>query len=268
MIRPLSKTKLSYFRKFLQKKTREAEGRFLMEGWHLLDEALKSERTIEALIYDPGTRRESHEEAILERASNAAGEVFEATPAALDQLSDSKSSQGVVALVGSVGMSFLELMRQLPETGILRVVALDAVGDPGNCGAIVRACSWFGMDAVLFGKGCAELENGKTVRATMGGLFHLPVATGVDLVPALEDLRDLGVSVVSSEIAGADSLSGYQFPDRAVLVIGSEARGVSAAISERADARLYVPSFGSVESLNAASASAVFLAHWRMAPSI
>lgn len=261
----LSKTKLSFFRKFLQKKTREREAAFFVEGWHLLDEAMKSGRRLQALIFDPQARREAGEEEVLAAASRVADEVFEGTAGQLAQLSDTKSSQGVVALVGKVGIGFDELLERLPDVGALRLVLLDGLGDPGNCGSVVRACDWFGMDGVVFGEGCAELENGKTARSTMGGLFHLPVAVGVELESAIRRLREMQVQVFTTELdETARSLSGFEFPERCAIVIGNEARGVLRAVSEAADGKLFAPRFGKGESLNAAAAAAVFLAKWRV----
>ncbi|MDQ8203451.1 RNA methyltransferase [Pelagicoccus sp. SDUM812003] len=264
MSQALSKAKLSSLRKFHQKKTRQAEGRFLIEGWHLLDEALKAKRRIHALIYQEDPRRASEEEDILTRAVEVSSEAFVATSVQLSQLSDTKCAQGVAALIDAVGVSFDELERDLPASGPLRLVLLDDVSDPGNCGSIVRASDWFGMDGIVLGNGCAELENGKTARSSMGGMFHLPVATDVDLPATIARLQALGVSLVTTELEAATSLEGFVFPNRCALVIGNEARGVSKTVSEQADARVFAPRFGGGESLNAALAAAVFLARWRL----
>ena len=238
----LSKSKLSFLRKFLQKKTRVAERCFLIEGWHLLDEALKSGLRLDVLVFDEAARREEWEDALLDRALAACEAGYVGPVAQMSQISDTKS----------------------PKGDVLCLLALDGVADPGNCGAIIRSCAWYGIDGVLLGAGCAELENGKTVRSTMGGLFHLPVAVGVDLPVAFCRLSELGVSVLTTELSGPRSLQGFEFPERAVLAIGNEARGVSKEVSALAAERLRAPRFGKGESLNAACAAAVFLSHWRM----
>ncbi|MDQ8187633.1 RNA methyltransferase [Pelagicoccus sp. SDUM812002] len=261
----LSKTKLTIFRKFLQKKTREEQDRFFVEGWHLLDEAMKADCRLHALVFDPSARRETGEETILDEALGRAGEAYEGTASQLGQLSDTKASQGVMALVDRVGCDLEKLMETLPEVGPVRLVLLDELGDPGNCGAIVRSCDWFGMHGVIFGKGCAELENGKTARSTMGGLFHLPVAVGVDLVDAVSRLREAGIHVFTTELdESAVSLSDFAFPERCAIVLGNEARGVSDEVSAAATGRIFAPRFGKGDSLNAAAAASVFLAKWRV----
>lgn len=264
MPQALSKTKLSFYRSFLQKKTRESEGKFLIEGWHLLEEALKSERAIYALVYCENARREADEERALALAIEQSNEVFLATESQMIQISDTKTPQGVIALIEKVSTDFESLIASFSEEGPLRVVALDGLGDPGNCGSILRTCAWFGMDAVLLGSGCAELESGKTVRSSMGGIFHLPIAVKVDLPLALRKLREMGALILTTELDGAKSLKGFGFPERAILVVGSEARGVSDEVSALADERLFIPRMGRGESLNAAGAAAVFLSYWRI----
>ncbi len=265
MITVLSKAKLAEFRKFLMKKVRKDEERFLIEGWHLVDEALKSGRALHAVVFDPDAKREPEEDALLKRVVKVSSEAFEASSSQLSALSDTRSSQGVVALVSRVGVDVSELLKGLPETGPVRLVLLDEVGDPGNCGSIVRAADWFGMDGVVLGRGSAELENGKTARSTMGGLFHLPVAVGVELAKAIPFLEAKGVQVFTTELdESATSLANFEFPERCALVIGNEARGVSAAVSRAASGKVFAPRFGRGESLNAAVAAAVFLAQWRL----
>nr|WP_246462620.1 RNA methyltransferase [Pelagicoccus albus] len=265
MLTPLSKTKLSYFRKFQQKKVREEEGLFIIEGWHLIEEALKASHPLRTLIYDPTAKRDDSENEVLKLALEACDEAYEADASQLERLSDTKASQGVLALAAKVGCSFDTLLDRLPSEGSVRLMLLDELGDPGNCGSIVRACDWFGLNGVVLGTGCAELENGKTARSTMGGLFHLPIAVGVDLDSALDRLKQLGVQIFTTELdERAVSLSDFSFPDRCALVIGNEARGVSEIVSKKADGKLFAPKFGEGESLNAAVAAAVFLARWRL----
>jgi TrmH family RNA methyltransferase len=93
----------------------------------------------------------------------------------------------------------------------------------------------------------------------MGSLFQVPVGTGGDLGPALERLQAERFSVVSLELDGALDLREVDWPERLVLVVGNEARGVSEAIGSRADLRVRIPRFGRAESLNAAASVAVIL---------
>ncbi len=147
------------------------------------------------------------------------------------------------------------------------MVALDDLSDPGNCGSIIRGCDWFGADAIVMGKGCPDKENGKLVRATMGGLFYLPILPVEDLAKTLGKLRSAGYKIVAGVLGASESLPEFEWPAKTALVVGNEARGVSREILELADHQVEIPSFGKGESLNAAMSCSIFLSHWRMAES-
>lgn len=258
----LSKAKLSALRKYQQKKVRVAESAFLIEGWHLIEEYLNGcSYALNTLVHD---HVEDVNGGLLERAKERAKEVFAASSDQLAQLSDTKTPQGVVALVNSNRFHFEELLSSVSRSDCSGVVILDAVSDPGNCGTIIRTADWFGCDGVVLGPGCAELENGKTVRSTMGSLFHLPICKVDDLVGSVRALQGAGVKVYSSELNNASSIEDFEWPEKAAVVIGNEARGVSTEVSESVDGKLFIPRFGKAESLNAATAASVLLGHWKL----
>jgi len=260
----LSKAALSRLRGYRLKKRREAEGRFLIEGFHLLDEAMKAGLPFLELVYEEGRAFPAPHAAILERARPRAAKVAGAGEAALAKLAETETSQGVVALVEGPRWTAEAALGRMPARGPVRLLALDAIADPGNCGSIARAAEWFGMDAALLGAGCAALSNAKTLRASMGAAFHLPCAEGVDLPARLAALKEAGVTVVAAEARGGRSAAGFRWPERCALVVGGEARGLGEGTRRLADERLAIPRFGSVESLNAAGAACALLALWRV----
>lgn len=236
----------------------------MIEGWHLLDEAIAAEVRLRALIFDESKSLAPSDEAILARARDRADSVFAASESQLKALSETRSHCGAIAIVDRVSDDWDSTRDHLSELDRAFVVVLDGVSDPGNCGSIVRGCDWFGGDAVILGTGCPERENGKLVRATMGGLFHLPVVPVQSLNRCLDILEESGFQVVASSLGGSDTLVGFRWPAKTALVIGNEARGISKAILARAQARLEIPKYGKGESLNAAMAASILLSHWRM----
>lgn len=260
---PLSKAKLSAFRKLQLKKTRESEDRFLIEGWHLLEEAIAAGRPLRALICDAVRIPAGDDLQVKKAAVERAEIVFEASESQLRALSDTQTSPGVIAVVDRVRSDWNVVLSALDGTERSFVVALDGVSDPGNCGSIIRASAWFGADAVVLGAGCSELENGKLVRATMGALFHLPIATIRSMSDVLRTLQASGYRIVASSLLETESMLGFEWPSRTVLVVGNEARGVSQSVLDLADTRLRIPKYGHGESLNAAMAASVMLGHWR-----
>jgi len=260
---PLSKAKLSAFRKLQMKKTRESEDRFLIEGWHLLEEAMAAELPLRALICDEVRIPAGDDLQVKEAAVARAEIVFEASESQLRALSDTQTSPGVIAVVDRVRSDWNAVLSALEGKERSFVVALDGVSDPGNCGSIIRASAWFGADAVIMGPGCSELENGKLVRATMGALFHLPSASIRSMSDALRTLQASGYRIVASSLGESESMLGFEWPSRTVLVVGNEARGVSQSVLDLADTRLSIPKYGHGESLNAGMAASVMLGHWR-----
>jgi len=267
MAEPLSKAKLSVFRKLHSKKNREIENRFIIEGWHLLEEAIKSGAHLNAVVYDGSRKLSDEDRLVLAKATQHSDKVYLASESQLKALGETKTNSGVIGIADRLHYDWGSVEASLRTKGESCLVVLDAVSDPGNCGAIVRGCDWFGADAVLMGKGCPEKENGKLVRATMGGLFHLPILPIENLADTVGSLKSEGFQVVASEIGASESLQSFHWPAKTVLVIGNEARGVSEQILELADHRIEIPSFGNGESLNAAMSCSVFLGHWRMVDS-
>ena len=159
---------------------------------------------------------------------------------------------------GTLGLCTLE-ERPLPErlTG-RRYVVLDGVQDPGNVGTILRTADAFGADGMLLVNGCADLYNPKTVRATMGAVFRCPVWR-CDCEAAAALLRRSGIplygAALRSDTVDARSVS-Y---DPAAIAIGSEGRGLSAALLALCDKTIRIPMNERCESLNAAAAATVLL---------
>jgi TrmH family RNA methyltransferase len=182
-------------------------------------------------------------------------QVLEAPAREVERVSDTVHSQGIVAAAPwqDVAVDALEF------GGRARVIALDSVSDPGNVGTIIRTAAWFGADAVILGRDCADLLNPKTVRATMGGLFHLPVVRDALLPEAVTQLaaNDFGIAVAAAD--GTADWREWADAERALLILGSEAHGVQPALIKAADKVCAIPLKGQGESLNVAVTAGIFL---------
>lgn len=256
----LSKTRFQALLQFTRKKARGEHAAFFVEGWRWLEEVLTLPEPPQCVLAAVGAPRSPAEEALLARARAVAGEYHEATPEQLARLAETVSPPGVLALVRWSPSPTLDAIAGAAAPAL--VLALDAVGDPGNAGTIIRTADWFGAAGVILGEGCVAPANAKAVRSTMGSLFHLPVAQPGALAPALAALRTGGFSVVGAALDGTD-LPAFTWPARAVLVIGNEANGIRPAVAAALDQRVRIPAHGRAESLNAAIAAAVLMADWR-----
>jgi RNA methyltransferase, TrmH family len=258
----ISKAKLKEFQKLSQKKTRESEGLFLVEGVRSVDEALSAGATIEVVFTTKKDADTSEIVRILKLADRKGISTSPLSDPEFARLSDMVTSQGIVAVVHNIVQPSLDSIRLVQGKSSSIIVALDAIADPGNLGAIVRTCDWFGVSVILLGMGCVELYNPKVIRATMGSVFHLPILENVNLSSELSSLRKSGWNILAAELNGAIDIRNIRREKKMVLVIGNEAHGISAEVSHTATQRVSIPSFGKAESLNAGIAAGVFLSHF------
>jgi len=259
----LSQQQRKFIRQLLQKKFREHHQQFLVEGFHCVEEALQSDWNVELLL---GTENSyAHHSAKLIHALSKQKKIplVEVSAAERENLSDTQTSQGIFAVVHKKKN---QQFREFIHASRTLLVAFDAVADPGNLGAMLRTCDWFGVDAVLLGKNCVELFNPKVVRASMGALFHLPIFTELNLAETLHELRHQAFSIFSSALHAKKRL--YEIAScasdaKSVLIFGNEAHGISSELEQRSDTIFSIPKFGKAESLNVAAALSAVLAVWK-----
>lgn len=236
---------LKQVRRAVQKGSLTEDGFSIAEGFHLLEEALKSNAEIGTVIVAQSVRSaiESHVKGLKMR-------VVTVRDADFAGLASTETPQGVLALVKPPAWTLDQLLR-----GCAMVAVLDGIQDPGNAGAILRAAEAFGATGAAFLKGSANPYNPKCMRASAGSVFRLPIAAGLDeslLLAALAKKR----GVLYAAMPRADILvSDANFKVSCAIVIGSEGRGVSQHLAEFATA-LRIPTSG-VESLNAAVAAGI-----------
>ncbi|MCU6711980.1 RNA methyltransferase [Paenibacillus sp. J5C_2022] len=235
----------------LEKKHRDRQKRFLVEGIHLIVEAAKYGAAVETVVYDE-ERGVPAELAEVQDHLNGT-EWMSASRAVMAKCTGTDSPPPVFAVVVKPGWSGETIYR---SNGL--VVVLDNVRDPGNVGTIIRSADAVGADAVILGKGCADLYNPKTVRSTMGSLFHLPVVEG-DLLQLMPEARARGLRLVGTSPQASHNCYQYDWKQGIWLVMGNEADGVSEAVEALLDDRLIIPMKGKAESLNVAMASTVLL---------
>ena len=175
------------------------------------------------------------------------------TPDALLRgIASTETSPGVISLVRPPVWTAANLVR-----GTALVVVLDGIQDPGNAGAIVRSAEAFGATGVLFLKGSASPYNPKTLRASAGSLFRMPMLHGVEAAAVMELVDEHGLELYAATSAGGHPLEQTNLGGGCALIIGSEAHGVRPELS--AAARAISIRTAGVESLNAAVAAGVLL---------
>lgn len=236
----ISKNELRQVRSLTQKKYRDESGLFVVEGEKMVSEALASPFEV-VKVY---RRDEIGEEA-------------------MSRLSSMSSPSPVLAVVRQPDSRAFAL----PGKGLY--LALDGIRDPGNLGTILRIADWFGIDAVYASPDTVERFNPKVVQSTMGAIFRVPFQT-VEIPLLCKQAVASGGKVYGTFLDGENLYSreletGSDVP--AVIVIGNESNGISAATAACVSDRLFIPPYpaddpGS-ESLNAAVATAVTVAEFR-----
>jgi RNA methyltransferase, TrmH family len=244
-------------RRLLRHKERHLVQRFLAEGRQAISEALRRPGTVlELIVADDSLDRHLD---LLNTASNAGVRISTAPAHAVTELAATVTPQGLIAVCEMVDVPTEEALAGNPRL----VVLCDQVRDPGNLGTVIRCADAFGADAVLVSRDSVDVYNAKTVRATTGSLFHLPLAIEIDLADAVTLAREAGLQVL-----GADASEPFTVDDLArsgelaqptLWVLGNEAWGLPAEHVTLLDRLVALPIYGRAESLNLSTAAAVFL---------
>ena len=226
-----------------RRQERENAGRILVEGEVMIREALKCGLVLKDVL------------CVERKADFAAGLSSEAIlvpEEVMQAVCDTRTPQGVCASFQAPAPRKAE---ELPNP----VVALDGVQDPGNVGTIWRTADAAGFGGVLLGAGCADPMSPKVLRSAMGSAFRVPFARTESMPETLGQLRAAGYSILCSDLHGEDFYSRSPVNSKFVLVIGSEAHGISQATREQATHLVKLPMRGGAESLNAAVAAGIMM---------
>ncbi|MCR8657788.1 TrmH family RNA methyltransferase [Paenibacillus endoradicis] len=236
----------------LEKKHRDRQNMFIIEGIHLIKEAVKSGVAIEAIVYDADRGLPTEISTIMEQVPSYT-EWYKASKQVMSKCTGTESAPPIFAVLGKFKISEEALYE---KNGL--VVVLDGVRDPGNVGTIIRSSDAVGANAVILGKGCVDLYNPKTVRSTMGSLFHIPIVEG-DLIPYIQKAKEQGIHIVGTSLQATDNCYSYNWQDGSWLVMGSEGDGLSSEVEALVNKTIIIPMEGNSESLNVAMATTVLL---------
>ena len=241
-------------RKLTRRAGRDAAGEFLAEGPRAVREALAHDPPPrELFVTEAAAARHAD---LVERAHAAGVPVSAVTPRAAAGLSETATPQGIVAVCPALAVPTATALAGRPRL----VAVLADIRDPGNAGTVLRSADAAGADAVVFAGDSVDPYNGKTVRASAGSLFHLPVVRGARLPDALAAARAAGLTVLAADGAGERELT--DLPELAAptaWLFGNEAWGLPADTGALADARVRIPISPRAESLNLGAAAAVCL---------
>jgi len=223
----------------------------VVEGAELLSAAIASGLPVESVYVAPEGQGNPSVTEVVEKALAVGARVFDLAPGVIERVSDTVTPQPVVAVVGFIPVTLADL-----ENASLVVVCVD-VRDPGNAGTMIRTADAAGVDAVVCCDGTVDPTNPKTVRASAGSLFHVPVMVGGCASTIMEQLQTSGMTLVGTQVRDGVDYASFDWRRRIALVFGNEASGLDASIRSRLDESVSIPMVGGAESLNVSVSAAV-----------
>lgn len=237
-----------------EKKYRDQQKAFLIDGIKLFDEAVSSGADIKAVF------------ALSQYASYCEGkvggrtEVFEITQPVLEKLTAEKSPEGVVCVVSYLSNIhvFTDVYSNASENE--RIELMWSVRDPGNMGTILRSAAAFGVDTLILSDDCADIYNPRTVRASMGAIFRQKISVCSDYCGTIAKLKSNGYGIYAA-LPSEKALPLCSVPSgrKISFIIGNEGHGLSNEVIEAAGNAAYIPMAAGTESLNAAVAASVIM---------
>lgn len=230
-------------------KYRQREQLFLIEGRTLFAEAVQRGQEFVRIFVD----KDRAEQYLDEYRKSRTVEWIKVDPALIKYICDTQTPQGIVAVARIPQWDLKPLMQ---ESGLL--IYLDGLADPGNMGTILRTAWAFGVSGVMLGPGCVDPFNPKVVRSSMGAVFAVPIV--LDVSPeTLAQSKKSGYRLLASSLNTDLNISEVDFSGAVIIIIGSEARGISSKVLKFCDSSFKIPIFTAVDSLNAAVACGIII---------
>jgi len=237
-----------------QKDARTESGLFLLDGPQGLKELVtRPHLAREVFATEQAAHRYASE---LEELEASGVEVTLVSERVMEKLSETKSPQGILAVVSQLHVDLDQALAKKPSL----VAVLDQARDPGNAGTILRAADAAGADLVIFTADSVDAYNPKLVRSTAGSIFHVSVVIDADSRSIVSKLKAAGLQVWATAMSG-ESVTGLKSELAAptAWIFGNEAHGVSQELLTAADRSVSLPIYGQAESLNLAMAASVCL---------
>ncbi len=221
--------------KLKQKKYRDLEQKFLIEGEHLVEEAEKS-GVLEKII-------------LLENSEY---------PSKLEKIYVSKNVMKKLSSLDAppniIGVCKMLSKKELGK----KVLLLDDIQDPGNLGTIIRSSVAFNVDSIVMSLNTVDLYNPKVIRSTQGMIFKINLIKD-DLGQVIEKLKSKNIPIYTTNVNGGENIKNINNTDSYGLIMGNEGNGVKDEISTLADRKIYIPMNSKVESLNVSVAASILL---------
>ena len=242
---------VKHIKKLKDKKYRDENNEYIIEGVKLIEEAVKENAKIKKIIICEDTTRtyEIPTNIMLEIAKY---ECIYVTDKIFTSITQVTNPQGIMAIIEKdTHNNEIDFTQDI-------IVILDDVQDPGNLGTILRTVDSIGLNQIIVSKGTADAFNSKVVRSTMGTIFRIKIIESEDLKETIKAIKKHHFKLVVTSLQTDNSIYDIEF-DKKILVIGNESNGVSQEIQDMADEKAKIPMLGKTESLNASVAAGIVM---------
>ena len=231
------------------KKGRDSHNLILIEGKRLIEQVGNSDYNISQVWTTEDFNHKNSD--FINRFSNV--EIDSISDQDLKRISATQNPSGIIGVMQPPKGNIKEMNQ--------RIVMLDNISDPGNLGTILRTANWFGISNILLSEHCVDPYNTKVIRSAMGAHFSMNIV--VDKIDShIKKLQSENFKIIAADLDTQDSIKSLKInTDKWVLLLGSEAHGVSDSVSQLVDCKVKIPQVGEIESLNVSVACGIFLYH-------
>jgi len=242
---------IKFLKKLKDKKYRDQENAYIIEGAKLIKEAIQENIKIKMVILCDGCSAENAIDSDL-KYEIAKYECICVSEKIFLGLTNVVNPQGILAVVEKNNNT-----NEIDYNDNLFLI-LDDLQDPGNMGTILRTADSINLKQIIVSKGSADVYNPKVVRSTMGAIFRIKVIESDDLSKTIKEMKKHKIKVAATSLQTDKSIYDINY-EKTAIVIGNEANGVSNEVLELADEKVKIPMPGKTESLNASVATAIIL---------
>lgn len=236
-------------KKLKERKNRNKNSKYIIEGFRLVQEAFKAKVDVDYLI----VTKDGNEKMDLYLSDYISNQVkiYEISDNLFKELVSTENPQGILAVINMN----IKPMNFHGEFYLL----CDKLQDPGNIGTIIRTAHAAGVQGIILTKGTVDIYNEKAIRSTMGSIFYIPIHYDDDNLSLVKKLKEQGFKLVVTSLETDKDFFQEDLCGKVVLTVGNEGNGVSKEVFELADTKVKIPMPGNAESLNVAIATSVIM---------
>lgn len=237
---------IKYFISLNDKKTRMNAKRFIVEGYHLVNEASKT-NLLEAII--------STDEKELKKINNV--KRYLVNDAIINKIATTKNPQNILGIVKMLDHNITNLL-PIIKGNKTKLIMLDDVNDPGNLGTIIRTAAGLGYDGIIMSPNTVDLYNEKVIRSTQGVMFKIPIIKA-NLQEVIKMLKKEKVFCIGTALTNAKDVKHITKKDKFAICLGNEAKGISKEVLDSMDENVKIAMKNDVESLNVSIAAGIIM---------